>query len=769
MEKAKCSSQLKGIGCRTYPGKIIFALITLLLMNGTIISTALSHSQEGNNHTTVTNDGCSISLSFADRQYLAELADDTWKSIANLVDPLTGLPNDNSATRGYTGIDKIGLYIASVAAARDFGFITEANASARMEKSLTTLERLETWNGSTPNGKDKYRNRNIKIPYAWYNLSSYDPNSNTTINSTDHDVAVMDLANYYACLVIGRNAFPQLNDSFTRLMKNINWSVFYDKENKTFRSVYNSNSDRFGEGGIRDLASDTQTASFLGIATGEVPPEHWGRLDRTFESRAGHRYYKPGWAGGGLFMQFLPGIFIDQQGTVMGKSAREFAASQIEHAKMIGAPVWGWSASVATYIDIADAKGIGFYYRGSGNSNALQFKLRDGNGVEFQKRIYNATKSSNWTPCRIEFSEMINDKNGHMGNLRNISGLFFAIEGGSRNEKVGEGGKGNLSIRNVSLIGDPKAVGVDFYGNWEMGHDNNSSLGYSLDRNMRTINLSYNLGQGDSYVQIEKGYSKSDYLGYNRIEDQIVTPHASALTIYYYPSEVVENLRRLERMGARAPVLVNGKSCNFGFRDAINWKSGNINEKYLTLDQAMLLLSIANCLNETAWKYFMADETYKKGAMLINDYSSPLINDSISCLIYRAEGEDWLDQRGGGLDNKSRASNFTCLGNSWGDGSDYVVYAVNLTKTAQTAFLKLRYSDEFDTDGNNKANNLHVQLDNNSVGLLNTSNTGDWNNLVWSDELKIGRVTAGRHLLKIDSENETKWNCVNLDCFVLYA
>ena len=768
MEKVKCPSESEGLCCPMYSRKIMFALIMLLLLNGSVISTARSLSQDGNNQITVPNYECSNSLSFTDRQYLTDLANDTWKGIAILVDQHTGLPNDNFANRGYTGIDKIGFYIASVAAARDLGFITEANATARVEKVLTTLKRLETWNGSTPNSKDKYRDLNTKIPYAWYDLSSYNPILNNTLNSMNHDVAVMDLANYYACLVIGRNAFPQLNDSFTRLMKDINWSVFYNGENKTFRSVYNSTSGSF-DGEVRDLASDTQTASFLGIATGEVPLEHWQHLDRSFEIRDGHRYYKPGWVAGGLFMQFLPGIFIDQQGTVMGKSAKEFAASQIEHAKIIGAPVWGWSASDATYIDLADAEGIAFYYRGNGSSNALQFKLRDGSGIEFQKRIYNATKSSNWTICRVEFSEMINDKNEHLKDLKNISGIFFAVEGSFRNKKVGEGGKGILSIRNISLIGGPKAVGVDFYGNWKTGNDGNSSLQCSPDRYAKTINLSFNLGQGDSYVQIIKGYSKSDYLGQNRIEDQIVTPHASALAVYYYPREVVENLRRLERMGAKAPLLMNGTNYSIGFRDAINWKSGNINENYLTLDQSMLLLSIANCLNGTVWKYFMTDQIYKKGAVLIGDYSSPLINNSASCMIYRAEGEDWLDQRGGVLDYKSKASNLSCLGDSWGNNSDYAIYAVNLTKTSQAAFLKLRYSDKFDAAGKNEANILHLYWDNSSIGQLNTSDTGDWNNFVWSDEQKIGKVTAGRHMLKIASKNGTEWNCVNLDCFALYA
>jgi hypothetical protein len=44
-------------------------------------------------------------------------------------------------------------------------------------------------------------------------------------------------------------------------------------------------------------------------------------------------------------MQFLPGIFMPEAGTVLGDSARHFAADQICYATQIGAPAWGWSAT----------------------------------------------------------------------------------------------------------------------------------------------------------------------------------------------------------------------------------------------------------------------------------------------------------------------------------------------------------------------------------------------------------------------------------------
>jgi hypothetical protein len=61
-------------------------------------------------------------------QYLRDLAYDTWYCIDYYVDNKTGLPYDDSEDRTYTGIDKIGLHIASVAVAKELGFISKDEA-----------------------------------------------------------------------------------------------------------------------------------------------------------------------------------------------------------------------------------------------------------------------------------------------------------------------------------------------------------------------------------------------------------------------------------------------------------------------------------------------------------------------------------------------------------------------------------------------------------------------------------------------------------------
>lgn len=67
-----------------------------------------------------------------------------------------------------------------------------------------------------------------------------------------------------------------------------------------------------------------------------------------------------------------------------------------------------------------------------------------------------------------------------------------------------------------------------------------------------------------------------------------VTPHASALALSVTPAAAIENLRRLAERYA-----VYG---DFGFYDALDPVSGRVAHRYLTLDQTMLFLAVANHL-----------------------------------------------------------------------------------------------------------------------------------------------------------------------------
>lgn len=80
---------------------------------------------------------------------LARYAADTWRSMAAMVNPGTGLPSDNingtldPASRAkYTSPTNIGMYLWSTVGARHLGLISSGEAVHRVEQTLTTVATL---------------------------------------------------------------------------------------------------------------------------------------------------------------------------------------------------------------------------------------------------------------------------------------------------------------------------------------------------------------------------------------------------------------------------------------------------------------------------------------------------------------------------------------------------------------------------------------------------------------------------------------------------
>ncbi|BBA37288.1 uncharacterized protein sS8_5369 [Methylocaldum marinum] len=89
-----------------------------------------------------------------------------------------------------------------------------------------------------------------------------------------------------------------------------------------------------------------------------------------------------------------------------------------------------------------------------------------------------------------------------------------------------------------------------------------------------------------------------------------VTPHAAVLAVLTEPSEAVANLRKLIEL---YPIYGD-----FGFYDAVNPVTGEVAYNYLCLNQAMILVALANHLADHAvQKRFAADPIIQRALPLI--------------------------------------------------------------------------------------------------------------------------------------------------------
>ncbi len=382
-----------------------------------------------------------ITTSAEDTQYLWSLAEDTWRCIDYFVAPETGFPYDSDHESDYTNTTNIGLYLTCLAAAAELGFIEREKASEKAAKILSSVEKIEDWNGFLNN---------------WISVRG-------KTKAEEGDNALSDFNKLPAGIMVIRQEFPKLNKQCGRILDKIKWSTFYNSKTGNCYGGYDVVNKKLMRG-MELLAGDTRLAAFLMIAAGSAPPEIWNKLKRQTEEHYGIKYFKPGWYGGGLFMQAFGGIFLDERQAVIGKSTANLAYVQMLYAEERGFDVWGWSSS--------------------------------------------------YSPCDA-------------------------------------------------------------------------------------------------------------YLGWGGLKGNIVTPHASVLAIIYYPNKVVENLRKLEALGARADYKIGSKSYAFGFRDAINLDTNEVTLKYLpALDQGMLFLSLANYLKDgVIWKLFEKDPIVKHAKSLIKDYT----------------------------------------------------------------------------------------------------------------------------------------------------
>ena len=380
-------------------------------------------------------------IRYRDRTYLRELMRDTWRYIDYYISPITGLPYDSNQAKDITNTTNIGLYLTSLCMAYKLGYVEEEYAIARITKILDSLDTYENWHRLYGNWIDPDGNDRTAKP-GESNISDYNK--------------------LPAGLIVVRQTFPPLAARCTAFLDEIPWEKFWEPGTDKIRYAFDVREKETRNPVYFYRGEDKILGQFLMIASGKVPPSTWEKQDLSMEEMYGVKYFKWGWQGGGLFMQFICDLFMDNRGTSLGLSSANFAWAQMVHGLKIGAPVWGWSACVSP---------------------------------------------------------------------------------------------------------------------------------------------------------------KGNYLGMNGLVDEVVTPHASALAVSLFPRDVAENLQRLESYGLRTPCMVNGKPEAFGFRDSVNWKTGEIADKYLVLDQAMLFLSLVNyCQRGLLWRTFAADPMVARGRELIEEY-----------------------------------------------------------------------------------------------------------------------------------------------------
>lgn len=306
----------------------------------------------------------------ADRDALfREVAADTWKFFENIVDKEHGLPldtvqiaptGDNAFVDGawigdYTNVTNIGVYLMCIVSAYDLKLITREEAIKKLQTTLNTLE-------------NKLEYHSSGFPYNYYDT--------TTAERTNYLVSLVDSGWYLAGLYVVKNAFDEVKAQATRLIDRGHLSFFYDPVERQMFHGYYDHLHVYSDYHYGVFYSEPRASSYIGIARGEVPRDHWfGGLPRTFPESFDWQgqtpkeqvektalglpyqggYYKwqdlkyvPSW-GGSAFEALMPTLILKEKDLApegLGKNDAVHVQGQIRFAlEEKKYPVWGMSPS----------------------------------------------------------------------------------------------------------------------------------------------------------------------------------------------------------------------------------------------------------------------------------------------------------------------------------------------------------------------------------------------------------------------------------------
>jgi hypothetical protein len=301
------------------------------------------------------------------QQTLRQVAARTWAFLSGPdLDPVTHLPLNNVPLAGssapvFTSPTEIGLYLSSIVAARDLGLATPAQALTDASQVLSTIERLQKYQG---------------FPLRWYSTASAEaitgPRGGPVVGGGV--VSTVDDSWFAQGVAVAEQAFPQLTSAFGQILGAMNYSLLYDAGKGVLYDSYSSSTGP--SAATYNLAyGGPRIADYMAMGSRTVPGALWWALNRTPPTRSSQRQVPQGRTatyadpqsgraysvfeghyafgglqfvptfGGSMFEALAPDLVIPEQTygpRSMGLNDRNTVLAQIHWARTaLGYPVWG--------------------------------------------------------------------------------------------------------------------------------------------------------------------------------------------------------------------------------------------------------------------------------------------------------------------------------------------------------------------------------------------------------------------------------------------
>ena len=271
-----------------------------------------------------------------ERHYLTECAAEIWSYFEKYCAKQDNyLPPDNYQEQPPVGIahrtspTNIGLALCSALCAVDLN-IAGDQAFTIVENMLHTIEQLSKWNGHL---------------YNWYDTRTLRPLEPKYVSS-------VDCGNLYASLVCLKNGLidhgkNELAERVDMLMQAMDFSLFYDKGRRLMRIGIAPERGTEAQGLYDLMASEARLSSYIAVAKGDVPREHWRRLSRAMLSAGGYQGMAS-WSGT-MFEYLMPELFLPLKKDSLIYETQKYCLYVQRRRQAQG--VWGISESAFFSLD----------------------------------------------------------------------------------------------------------------------------------------------------------------------------------------------------------------------------------------------------------------------------------------------------------------------------------------------------------------------------------------------------------------------------------
>ncbi|MGH9369619.1 MAG: GH36-type glycosyl hydrolase domain-containing protein [Thermoanaerobaculia bacterium] len=135
-----------------------------------------------------------------------------------------------------------------------------------------------------------------------------------------------------------------------QMVEEMDFTFLYERSRELFSIGYRVSDGRLDPGYYDLLASEARLASFIAIARGDVPVEHWFRLGRPL-TPIGRGSALLSWSGS-MFEYLMPDLVLNAPtGSLLGQTNRLVVRRQIRYGKERGVP-WGISECAYNALDL---------------------------------------------------------------------------------------------------------------------------------------------------------------------------------------------------------------------------------------------------------------------------------------------------------------------------------------------------------------------------------------------------------------------------------